>query len=116
MSEHESDSEDGHAEHDKPLANSAAGSGMPGRSSGVHTAAADSSALQDPQAVTAVDMSDLACRRRRQELAEEMQSRFLLGFDDAYQDYGQIDADANLDEDWAEQAARDAEDAYFDAD
>eukprot|EP00775_Hariotina_reticulata_P014335 gene14335-61_t len=121
MSEHESDSEDGLTDYEGPAANGTAGLGASGKACAGHTAA-DSTAMQgrqqqqDPGAVAAVDMSDLACRRRRQELTEEMQSRFLLGLDDVHQDYGQIDADASLDDDWAEQAARDAEDAYFDAD
>ncbi|EFN51988.1 hypothetical protein CHLNCDRAFT_139497 [Chlorella variabilis] len=42
-----------------------------------------------------------------------MQQRFLAGRD-AGVDYAAIDADAELDEDWAEQAGRDAEDKYFD--
>jgi hypothetical protein len=53
--------------------------------------------------------------RRRQEFLLEMQHRFLDGLDGEHQDYGAIDADTTLDDDWAKQQAQDAEDAYFDA-
>ncbi|KAG2442843.1 hypothetical protein HXX76_002922 [Chlamydomonas incerta] len=58
--------------------------------------------------------SQLAALRR--DFMEEMQSRFLLGQDGAFVDYGTIDADASLDADWIEQESRDAEDRYFDED
>jgi hypothetical protein len=45
-----------------------------------------------------------------------MQHRFLDGLDGEHQDYTEIDGDVGLDEDWAQQQAQDAEDAYFDAD
>jgi hypothetical protein len=44
-----------------------------------------------------------------------MKERFLRG-EEAGVDYPAIDADASLDEDWAEQAGRDAEERYFDED
>jgi hypothetical protein len=42
-----------------------------------------------------------------------MRRRFVDGQDAAHVDYSAIDADASLDEAWAVQEARDAEDAYF---
>ena len=46
-----------------------------------------------------------------------MQQRFLSGEDAEHgMDYAAIDADAGLDEDFADLARRDAEDAYFDED
>lgn len=44
-----------------------------------------------------------------------MKQRFLAGQDEGV-DYAAIDADAELDEDWAVEQGRDAEDAYFDDD
>ncbi|GIL72858.1 hypothetical protein Vretimale_4531 [Volvox reticuliferus] len=52
----------------------------------------------------------------RRDFLSEMQSRFLLGQDEEYVDYGTIDADASLDGDWLEEEARDAEEKYFDED
>eukprot|EP00879_Flechtneria_rotunda_P003334 GHRR01003560.1.p1 GENE.GHRR01003560.1~~GHRR01003560.1.p1 ORF type:complete len:329 (+),score=116.00 GHRR01003560.1:195-1181(+) len=62
------------------------------------------------------DKSACAMWQRRQEFLDEMQSRFLSGMDHEHQEYAAIDADVELDEDWAAQQAQDAEDAYFDAD
>lgn len=62
------------------------------------------------------DMSTDAMRQRRQDLLDEMQSRFLSGMDGESVDYAAIDADSALDDAWAAQQAQDAEDAYFDAD
>ena len=59
-----------------------------------------------------------ASREERAESAaaflDLMKQRFLAGEDAPEVDYGAIDADASLDDDWAAVAARDAEDAYFD--
>ncbi|GLI68935.1 hypothetical protein VaNZ11_013363, partial [Volvox africanus] len=52
----------------------------------------------------------------RRDFLSEMQSRFLLGQDGEYVDYGAIDADTSLDGDWLEEEARDAEEKYFDED
>ena len=53
---------------------------------------------------------------RRAELLDEMQRRFLDGVDTEHVNYAEIDANAQLDEDWAAEQTQDAEDAYFDAD
>lgn len=45
-----------------------------------------------------------------------MHQRFLAGDDHEYVDYGAIDKNAALDEDWAAQADGDAQEKYFDAD
>ncbi|KAF8063854.1 hypothetical protein HT031_003711 [Scenedesmus sp. PABB004] len=60
------------------------------------------------------DMSAAAMRARRQELLEEMQSRFLLGLESAHVAYGDIDGDAALDDAWAAVQDQDAADAWFD--
>jgi hypothetical protein len=50
--------------------------------------------------------------RRRAAFVSEMQQRFLQG-QEGECDYGAIDRDEALDEDWGREAAQDAEDAYF---
>jgi hypothetical protein len=61
-------------------------------------------------------MRPAAMARRRQEFLVDMQRRFLSGAD-SDTDYAAIDADAlggpSLDDDWLQQQAQDAEDAYF---
>lgn len=54
-----------------------------------------------------------ASDERRDAFLQEMRRRFVDGQDAAHVDYSAIDADASLDEAWAVQEARDAEDAYF---
>ena len=49
------------------------------------------------------------------ELQAAMQERFLAGKDEGV-DYGRIDADVTLDDDWLAEAGRDAEEKYFDDD
>lgn len=45
-----------------------------------------------------------------------MKARFLAGEDSRYIDYAAVDANTNLDEDWAVIADQDAQERYFDAD
>ena len=42
-----------------------------------------------------------------------MRERFLAGEDEGF-DYARVDADASLDDHWAKEIERDAEDRYFD--
>ncbi|MEW5307917.1 MAG: hypothetical protein WDW36_010285 [Sanguina aurantia] len=61
-----------------------------------------------------VSVGDIVQQRR--EFVMEMESRFLTGADAAFVDYAAIDSDSTLDNDWLDQAGRDAEEKYFDDD
>lgn len=54
--------------------------------------------------------------QQRREFMMEMESRFLTGVDASFVDYRAIDSDTSLDNDWLDQAGRDAEEKYFDDD
>lgn len=54
--------------------------------------------------------------QQRREFMMEMESRFLTGVDASFVDYRAIDSDTTLDNDWLDQAGRDAEEKYFDDD
>ncbi|KAI7841196.1 hypothetical protein COHA_005162 [Chlorella ohadii] len=59
-----------------------------------------------------VRISEAEAQENAAAFLDTMRQRFLAG-QDAGVDYAAIDADAELDEDWAAQQQQDAEDAYF---
>eukprot|EP00878_Enallax_costatus_P029639 GHUV01032175.1.p1 GENE.GHUV01032175.1~~GHUV01032175.1.p1 ORF type:complete len:373 (-),score=58.49 GHUV01032175.1:318-1436(-) len=107
MSEHDSDSEDEPQQQQQATE-------LPCQATAADGAAAQQQHGQQQQ--QPVDMSQDAMAQRRQDFLDEMQSRFLTGMDKDSIDYAVIDADAGLDDAWAEQQAQDAVDAYFNAD
>ncbi len=60
----------------------------------------------------AISMADRV--QLEQEFITEMKERFLMGQDGKHVDYAAIDSNAELDDHWLEQRARDEEEAYFD--
>lgn len=50
------------------------------------------------------------------DLTRVMQEKFLSGMDGEHVDYGRIDNDAALDDDWMPEITRDAEEKYFEED
>ena len=53
---------------------------------------------------------------KMEDFTRVMQEKFLYGMDGEHVDYGRIDNDAALDDDWMPEITRDAEDKYFEED
>jgi len=53
---------------------------------------------------------------KMEDLTRVMQEKFLSGMDSEHVDYGRIDNDAALDDDWMPEITRDAEEKYFEED
>ncbi len=65
---------------------------------------------------SALALSLHLCRQENEEaFLEHMKARFMRGEDDDV-DYGAIDTDATLDDEWLDVRGRDAEEKYFDED
>lgn len=53
---------------------------------------------------------------KMEDFTRVMQEKFLSGMDSEHVDYGRIDNDAALDDDWMPEITRDAEEKYFEED
>lgn len=75
--------------------------------------------MVEGEATTASDgqyLSEAELADKMEDFTRVMQEKFLAGMDGEHVDYGRIDNDSALDDDWMPEITRDAEDKYFDED
>lgn len=71
----------------------------------------DETTSPDAQYLSPAELAD-----KMDDLTRVMQEKFLSGMDSEHVDYGRIDNDAALDDDWMPEITRDAEEKYFEED